>query len=436
MPTLPRYLSTLAAAFACLILAWGNALAKDPENDESDETDEATDVVEEVIIPTPYRLAKLESLVQQPPPARRTPSLADSTGRSTSTLNRLARSPNMFGNSQLLIRGIEIGPGSGNTQDIRASFASNAVGSRRIGENDKVMPMDRIFVGYNEFHGMAPPLSSPFTPPTSAQMSRCTLGFEKTFLDGWWSLETRIAASGSPDMVLPGIGGSPPTRYDGGTPSALTFYLKKLCALNSTTAIGAGLGLGVPITSDVILSLPNDTLRYREQTTHLMPYIGFLSMPSDDWFFQGFLQFDFAAGDNQLESMPSGRPSQHLASLAEQQLFFADLSLGRWLYRDLDAPVLSGLAAVFEIHYLTTLNDSSAPTVMGPPLGPGGGLPFNGTYTLTNLGNRLDVVDLTAGVQLQFGALSNLRIAGVAPVTTGFNRFFDGELQVSFNRQF
>ena len=96
------------------------------------------------------------------------------------------------------------------------------------------------------------------------------------------------------------------TRYDGGTPAALTFYLKNLLYSDDTTALGAGLGVGVPCSSDVVLSLPTDTLRYREETLHLMPYIGFMSMPTDNWFFNGFLQLDFSTGENQLDSMAFG----------------------------------------------------------------------------------------------------------------------------------
>jgi len=335
----------------------------------------------------------------------------------------------MFGDSQLLIRLLQGSVGS--ETPILASFASNSVGSRKIAENDKVMPMDRVFFGYNEFHGMVPPLAStfngPLNPPASAQLSRLTVGVEKTFLDGDWSAEARIAVSSSPDMSLEG------TRYDGGTPAALTFYLKNLLYSDDTTALGAGLGVGVPCSSDVVLSLPTDTLRYREETLHLMPYIGFMTMPTDNWFFQGFLQLDFSTGENQLDSMASGQPIRSLASLPEQHMLFADFSLGRWLYRDDEAPFLSGLAGIVEFHYLTTLNDSDPVNALGAP-GPNN-VP-TGIYTLSSIGNRVDMLNITAGLQFQFGQLSNLRVAAVAPLTTGYNRFFDGELQVSFNRQF
>ena len=331
----------------------------------------------------------------------------------------------MFGDSQLLIRTFQVDGSNGN-QPVLASFASNAVGARKVAENEKVLPMDRVFASYNEFHGVSAPLGPPNSPPGGAQFGRSTLGFEKTFLDGTWSAEARIAASSSPEMSLNGV------QYDGGTPANLTFYLKNLLYADDEVALGAGLGLGVPMSSDVVLSTPNNVLVYREETLHLMPYVGFLAMPTDDWFFGGFAQLDFSTGQNQLSALRPGGAGQALASVEDQHLLFLDLSIGRWLYRDEGARVLTGLAAVTELHYITTLNDADTATALGPagPLGP------TGLYTLSSVANRIDVLNLTAGVQFQLGALSNLRVAGVAPLTGDFDRLFDSEIQVSFNRMF
>ena len=49
---------------------------------------------------------------------------------------------------------------------------------------------------------------------------------------------------------------------------------------------------------------------------------------------------------------------------------------------------------------------------------------------------RRDVLNLTAGVNLQLGPLSSLTIAGVAPLKTGVNREFDSEFVVQFDRRF
>lgn len=373
------------------------------------------------------RLASLD-LNQQPPavdPTSPTPNRSSRASRST-TYARLSRAPNMFGDSQLLIRTFQV-DGSNGTQPVLASFAANAVGARKIAENEKVLPMDRVFASYNEFHGVSAPLGPPNSPPSGgAQFGRSTLGFEKTFLDGTWSAEARIAASSSPEMSLNGV------QYDGGTPANLTFYLKNLLYGDDEVALGAGLGLGVPMSSDVVLTTPNNVLVYREETLHLMPYVGFLAMPTDEWFFGGFAQLDFSTGQNQLSALRPGGAGQALASAEDQHLLFLDLSIGRWLYRDEGARVLTGLAAVTELHYITTLNDADSATALGPagPLGP------TGLYTLSSAANRIDVLNLTAGVQFQLGAMSNLRVAGVAPLTNDFNRLFDSEIQISFNRMF
>ena len=164
MPYFNRILSSLLTGLVGICLCWGNAFAAEDEEDMEDMEDD------EVVVASPYRLAKLASL-QQPPAADPSTSIPSRPGRtsSRSTYARLARAPNMFGDSQLLIRFLQ---NPGTETPLLASFASNSVGSRKIAENDKVMPMDRVFFGYNEFHGMVPPLAStfnsPLNPPASA----------------------------------------------------------------------------------------------------------------------------------------------------------------------------------------------------------------------------------------------------------------------------
>ena len=52
-----------------------------------------------------------------------------------------------------------------------------------------------------------------------------------------------------------------------------------------------------------------------------------------------------------------------LGKLTDQNLGFFDLGAGYWLYRDPDAPRLTGIAAITELHYTTSLQD--ADRIMG-----------------------------------------------------------------------
>ena len=102
----------------------------------------------------------------------------------------------------------------------------------------------------------------------------------------------------------------------------------------------------------------------------------------------------------------------------DQDLLYLDVSVGRWIYRGSCANFISGIAPVVELHYTTTLQDTQS--VAG----------------VTNPFNRVDVLDMTAGVHVQIGALSNLTVAESVPLRQGGDRTFDNEFIVQFDRRF
>jgi len=57
--------------------------------------------------------------------------------------------------------------------------------------------------------------------------------------------------------------------------------------------------------------------------------------------------------------------------------------------------------------------------------------------TITNPFNRIDVLNLTAGLQAELGNTTDLRVAAVMPLSENDDeRFFDTELQVQVNRRY
>ena len=115
--------------------------------------------------------------------------------------------------------------------------------------------------------------------------------------------------------------------------------------------------------------------------------------------------------------------------MTEQHLLIVDFSMGRWLYHDVESDGLQGIAALFELHYTTTIQNAD---VLGS-----GRDSLLGGMELGNLYNRLDVLNLTAGLQFQLTPLANLRVGGVVPLRSPISdRQFDSEIQVSFNRFF
>ena len=378
----------------------------------------------------------------QPPPALQ-PSTAGRqpvrrAPRSLQESNlRLASLPNMFGDLGLATAMIDIKRGADGT----AGFSSNidlptAGGSRRvkISENDSPIPVDRVFFNYNHFHNLfqlsEQPAIGPGLPPTIRQVSidRYTVGVEKTMAEGQYSVELRLPFNGTFDEQLQTVG------VDGGNIGNLALVFKSLLYSDGEAAVGAGLGIDTPTGSDTIGRIGQTNLRFNNQSLHLLPYIGFLVAPGDPtwgWndgvFLSGFAQIDIATDGNSVNVLPpGGGGALSLGKFNEQNLAFLDLGLGYWLYRNPYAERLTGLAVVSELHYTTSLQDTDVLALNLP----------GGNVTVASRGNRFDVLNGTIGMQMLLFELSSLRVAGVFPLRSEDQRFFDSEVQVQFNRRF
>ncbi len=110
--------------------------------------------------------------------------------------------------------------------------------------------------------------------------------------------------------------------------------------------------------------------------------------------------------------------------MQEQTLLYADVGVGAWLYRNPYDRYLTGLAALLELHYTGTLQgtDIVAPATLD--------------FGFANLANRVDVVNCTAGLQLNVTELTVCRTAVAVPLTGGDNRVFDAKILVQLERRF
>jgi hypothetical protein len=402
---------------------------REAEAEFADVTEEASDEIAQVALFQP---------ALQPTPAAPAPTTTRGTTGGRQSGLRLASAPNMFGDlptSQAVIfnRGVD---GQGKLVVSNFELPTGGGGSRigKIAENDSPIPQDRVFFNYNHFHNvfeLSEQSVAPPGPPVSRSQSidRYTIGFEKTFFDGWSSVEVRMPIIGTFDTQLDTIGVS-------GTGNAgnLTVVLKGLLGMTETVGVGAGVAITTPTGSDVIARIGDTNIRFQNEATHLLPYIGFLWSPGDPqwgwgsgWFFSGFAQIDLNTVGSSVEVLgPNGLPATELGLLNEQNLGFLDIAAGYWLYRDPDAPRLTGLAVITELHYTTTLQDADqiAGTVNGGP------------FVINRLGNRFDVLNGTVGIQALLFDRSSLRVAGVFPIGDDERRLFDSEVQVQFNRRF
>jgi hypothetical protein len=323
---------------------------------------------------------------------------------------RLASVPNMFGSAASY--SLQVSDFSG-TGSVDLPPPGGGQGSAKLSENDKAMPMDRVFFYYNYFHNAMDAFQMG-TPAGAYSIDQYTIGAEKTFRDGLWSAEIRFPFNQIPSYA--------DTEFatDTGDIGNLAVIIKRLLVKTDTTAVAAGMGIGTPTGSDTRGQGITSNFEIRNDAVHLSPFVGMLSMPSERLFYEGFLQVDVATNDD-----PVVFGGQELGKLHEQTMLFVDLSVGYWLYRNPCGCPITGVAPVLEYHYASTLQDADIVT----------GSDGYQVLSYGNIYNRLDISNITVGLHTELGK-TTVRVGGVFPLETGANRYFDAEVQVSINREF
>jgi hypothetical protein len=210
----------------------------------------------------------------------------------------------------------------------------------------------------------------------------------------------------------------------------LSAILKRLVYYDGFTSVVVGLGVETPTGSD--FESRTAVVRYHvsNDAVHIHPYLGILHSPNDCFFFHGFLQLDVATHGNLVTFDDSIGPGNVAGRYNDQTLLYADLGGGYWLSRNPCATV-TGLAALVEVHYTTTLNDSDS--LFATPVGVGGG---GHVMNLVNPANRMDVINLTAALHAELAQYTSLRIGGVFPLNDPDDRFFDAEVAMQLIRRF
>lgn len=336
------------------------------------------------------------------------------------TLSRLASAPNMFGDLNSMAGQIDVyRPGGAIRVDLPL-----AGGTRRlkVSENNKPIPMDRVFYNYSHFEDAVlfqSDLLTPGSPSNGNPIDRHIVGAEKTFFDGWSSLEIRMPFTNGVDFAA--------TNFSLHTAGIGNLVLtgKQLLAVGDNWAVAAGLGVELPTGSGVNGAINGIQYNVQNRATHLFPYVGFLALPSDYCFVQGYLQFDFATGGNPVTYSALVPPPE--ISLREQHMLHADLAAGCWLYSDFDAPYVTGVAALLELHYAGTIQTARIVDAVPQP-----GI----SVSMGNHYNAVDILNLTAGLHFELAGRTTVRIGASAPLRAEPDRFFNSELQFSINRYF
>jgi len=336
------------------------------------------------------------------------PDLTETASRTP--IFRMGGVPNMFGD--LLFTGGQAYVSSFPGPYGLASLPPIGGGRVKISENNKALPMDRVFFTYNHYQNGIQTTGN--LPPAS--IDQYTIGLEKTCADGLGSVELRMPFMGAYGYSAPGFNFTEPAVGN------LTVTLKRSIYQSYSRAGAVGLCVTLPTGGGTTGQLGNDAFTIRNDALYLVPWIGFLSAPTDRIFYQGFLQVDIAAMGN---SVYFDRAYQ--GKLFQQSLVEVDLNVGYWLYQNPYAYYLTGLAGILEIHYGGTLDNAQLMQLpMSPP----------NFMQLGNALNRMDIWNLTAGLHAAVGELTTVRVGAVVPLGSRLNRLFDGEVQVSVNRYY
>ena len=230
------------------------------------------------------------------------------------------------------------------------SPSGGVIGRQRLADDENPLPTDRVFCDYSYFHDAA--LASP------SDANRLVPGFEKTFFNGNMSVEMRFPMG---VMESNSLVADNPTFGTTGQFGDMQVIFKAIVDQEETWALSVGLDVSVPTGPDVNVGLADGTplVKIANRSTHLLPFLGLLVTPNEDWFAQAYLQFDVGANGDPVYANVNGTGLTPNGEIYDQTQIFVDTLIGRWLYRN-PSRRYSGFAAVLETHYTGGLNAPSA----------------------------------------------------------------------------
>ncbi len=355
-----------------------------------------------------------------PQPVRPDPSERRRAARSRRRSRRLASTPPMFGD--LITAGV-LQANAGGTFVTADLLLAGGARRAKVAEHNLALPQDRVFFHYNVYHNAASVdrsllLNGPLFATRSTSVARYTLGFERTFADEQWSLEARMPFTSE----FSHVDGS--FVMSGGETGNLTAILKRILIRCDDFAASIGMGIDIPTGDDVQGRLPVLNLAFSadNRSVHLLPYIGFVANRGERVFWNGFAQLDIPLNGNPVSAQNIIGNVQS-AVINDQTLLHLDLSGGVWLHRNPCSEVVTGIAAIAELHHTTSLQDPDR-----APL-------FAGLIDFAS-SRQIDVTNFTAGLHFEIAQLSQFRIAGAFPLANSTRRFFDGELIAAWIRRF
>lgn len=294
------------------------------------------------------------------------------------------------------------------------------VGFVKLSENVSPLPRDRVYFNYSYFH-------SALVGDFRTDVNRFTPGFEKTFADGWTSIEVRtpfattVANTQTVDPNDP-CGYADARAVEFGNMSVI---FKSVIALGQTWAWTGGMQVMLPTAGNTVLnSAPGGPalVRVENESVRLMPFTGAIWAPNDVWFNQALLQIDTAANGNPaFIAVPGQQPLQQVGQLRYPTFMYLSFATGYWAYRSTTTR-LTGFSPIAEVHVNQALQPSAVIQGQQYRLG--------ADYGIVSLVNGL------VGCNFEWGDRSTLTFAYVTPLGGGVDRWFDGEFRAFWNWRF
>ncbi len=365
--------------------------------------------------------------------------------RTTPSRVRLASVPDMFGDIVLrggVLTALETDVAAVSTAVTTADLPlAGGVRGLLVAEHNKALPVDRIYFNYNHYRHPIEQVTTTSLPVTvvgnKLSLDRYTCGWEQTFHDGCSSLEIRLPLASLPslsfDVSAPAVNDN--VSMVCGDVGNVSLIFKRIVYENCDNVLSAGLGVEVPTGSDASAIIGRTRYDVHNDAVHLAPFVALMQTPNDLVFRHAFIQLDVPTNGNRVSftGLEPGGAVGSYGKYNEQNLLHFNVSGGVWLLRDKCRPLCTGVAALAELHYTTTLQGPDVVTGsrLIPVLGPD-----TATFTYGSRLTNLNVVNATTGVHVELANDTNLRVAGVFPLTSAPSRYFDAELSVQLSRKY